>query len=70
MHTLYDRMDPSLRFPSPAPDVKIDREADFHDVACPLNYVKTRLLLEQMEKGQVLSVTQAGGRWQVIVRKS
>jgi sulfite reductase (ferredoxin) len=72
VQTLYDRMDPSLRFPSSAqagaqppqgspaspsePSIKIDREADFHGVACPLNYVKTKLLLEQMEKGQVLSV--------------
>ena len=24
---------------------KIDLEADFHDVACPLNYVKIKLLL-------------------------
>ena len=110
VQTLYDRMGPSLRFPptaqagaqppqsSPvftsASDVKIDRNADFHGVACPLNYVKTKLLLEQMEKGQVLSVLlnqeglrnvpasverdghavlsvkQAGDRWQVIVRKS
>ena len=110
VQTLYDHMDPSLRFPppaqtgaqppqgspaaSPAPEVKIDREADFHGVACPLNYVKTKLLLEQMKKGQVLSVLlnqegvrnvpasverdghtvlsvkQAGDRWQVIVRKS
>ena len=34
----------------------IDFEADFHGVACPLNYVKTKLLLEQMKSGQVLSV--------------
>jgi len=37
-------------------ELKIDREADFHDVACPLNYVKTKLLLEQMKSGQVLAV--------------
>lgn len=66
---LYDNMDPSLRFrpvtetveppegePSGAPEVPVDREADFRGVTCPLNYVKTKLLLEQMESGQVLSV--------------
>ncbi len=65
---LYDNMDPSLRFkpaqlekeaesePEPAPPAKADREADFRGVVCPLNYVKTKLLLEQMTSGQVLSV--------------
>jgi len=63
---LYDTMDPSLRF-KPAqlekePEselestAKADREADFRGVVCPLNYVKTKLLLEQMTSGQVLSV--------------
>ena len=37
-------------------DITIDREADFHGVTCPLNYVKTKLLLGQMSTGQVLSV--------------
>ena len=36
--------------------VSADREADFRGVACPLNYVKTKLLLEQMSSGEVLSV--------------
>lgn len=36
--------------------VEIDREADFRGVVCPLNYVKTKLVLGQMESGQVLSV--------------
>jgi len=61
---LYDNMDPSLRFrpvgskqPSNTNRTpEIDREADFGGVACPLNYVKTKLLLEQMASGQVLSV--------------
>jgi sulfite reductase (ferredoxin) len=45
-------------------DGKIDREADFRGVVCPLNYVKTKLLLGQMKKGQVLSVLldEAGGK--------
>ena len=42
--------------PASPEGLSIDREADFHGVACPLNYVKTKLLLEQMENGQVLSV--------------
>jgi len=37
-------------------DVVVDREADLRGVACPLNYVKTKLLLEQMDSGQVLSI--------------
>jgi len=63
---LYDNMDPSLRFQpaqlekepkaESAPAAKADREADFRGVVCPLNYVKTKLLLEQMASGQVLSV--------------
>jgi len=65
---LYDNMDESLRFRPAVPastsrretaryaDIEVDREADFRGVACPLNYVKTKLLLEQMSKGQVLSV--------------
>ena len=31
-------------------------EADFRGVVCPLNYVKTKLLLDKMEKGQILSI--------------
>ena len=68
VQNLYDNMDESLRFRPPAPpsasrqetpgaeSMKIDREADFRGVTCPLNYVKTKLLVEQMSKGQVLSV--------------
>ena len=35
---------------------KIDHKADFHNVVCPLNYVKTKLLLEQMKSDQILEV--------------
>ena len=38
------------------PEISADREEDFHAVACPLNYVKTKLILDSMEPGQVLSV--------------
>ena len=67
---LYDGMDSSLRFrqaagrsapaperrPASAAEVGVDREADFRGVVCPLNYVKTKLVLDQMTGGQVLSV--------------
>jgi len=45
-------------------EVAVDREADFRGVVCPLNYVKTKLLLEQMSSGQVLSILldEDGGR--------
>ena len=67
---LYDDMDPSLRFTRRAEpekgeaggegEVKADREADFRGVACPLNYVKTKLLLERMGSGEVLSILLDG----------
>lgn len=65
---LYDNMDQSLRFQPVArkkttetktaisPEINIDREADFTNTACPLNYVKTKILLEQIAEGQVISV--------------
>jgi len=63
---LYESLDQSLRFVQspPAPQAggdcdrlpKADREVDFHAVACPLNFVKTKLLLAGMSSGQVLSV--------------
>lgn len=67
--TLYENMDASLRFTSEdepgegqtnvrAPDeaVTADVSHDFRGVVCPLNYVKTKLALEQMNADQVLSV--------------
>ena len=76
VQNLYDNMDQSLRFqPAVAEgasqsealssvETAVDREADFRGVACPLNYVKTKLLLEQMASGQVLSILldEEGGR--------
>jgi len=62
---LYDNMDSSLRFPAraareepdPAPEeIKADSFYDFRGVVCPLNYVKTKLALEQMKVGQVLEI--------------
>lgn len=65
--TLYDNMDSSLRFSIPEPmngptqpstsaEITVDTFKDFRGVVCPLNYVKTKLALEQMESGQVLAV--------------
>ena len=65
---LYGSMDQSLRFrptvqqdepgprAAPAQQAEIAGEANFHGVACPLNYVKAKLMLEQVQSGQVISV--------------
>jgi len=67
---LYDNMDASLKFaaatetekdqPAAAEpagaEVAADTSKDFRGVACPLNYVKTKLALEQMSGGEVLSI--------------
>ncbi len=37
-------------------EAKIDARLDLEGVACPLNFVKTKLKLEEMEKGDVLEV--------------
>ncbi len=49
---------------SSKPDVAVDKEVDYRGVVCPLNYVKTKLVLEQMASGQVLSILldEEGGR--------
>ena len=36
--------------------VPAEREADFRGVICPLNYVKTKMVLTSMKNGEVLSV--------------
>lgn len=65
---LYASMDASLRFkpvaltlPTVAPvertaETPTDRQADFRGVICPLNYVKTKMLLDRMRAGETLSV--------------
>ncbi len=74
--TLYENMDASLRFKSPASEPPrsdekaaerspvASREADFRGVVCPLNYVRTKMLLDGMASGAVLSVVldEAGAR--------
>ncbi len=37
-------------------DVKEDKSIDLRGVVCPMNFVKTKLKLEEMETGQVLEV--------------
>ncbi len=37
-------------------DVKSDDTLDLRGVLCPMNFVKTKLHLEEMEEGQVLEV--------------
>ncbi|NBV42275.1 sulfurtransferase TusA family protein [bacterium] len=65
MVKLYKSMDDSLRFPtdqvkkaaSSEPAAAPDRTVkDFRGVACPLNFVKTRLALDTIQSGQVLEV--------------
>ena len=64
---LYDTMDPSLRFSVPktsaeppssdaSAELPADVSHDFRGVVCPLNYVKTKLALGQIEPGQTLLV--------------
>ena len=40
-----------------SPDMKVD----LRGVVCPLNFVKTKLMLEEMESGQLLEVILDGG---------
>ena len=42
--------------PPPTGTSPANREADFRGVVCPLNYVKTKLLLGGMKNGSVLSI--------------
>ena len=64
VNELYDNMDDSLRFKSPAGEVIVEEindaasvlTKDFRGVACPMNFVKTKLVLESMSKGDRLTV--------------
>ncbi len=60
---LYASMDNSLRFPAEASIVcssaatsVVDREKDFRGVACPSNFVKLKLNLAKMQKGERIRV--------------
>ena len=57
----YDQMDANLKLkkkaqPGEAMTIKSDVFLDLSGVACPMNFVKTKLRLEDMEAGQVLHV--------------
>ncbi|MDA1353558.1 MAG: sulfurtransferase TusA family protein [bacterium] len=110
MTALYESMDDSLRFKTKDGDVINEIEAaeeessatpkssiiekDFRGVPCPMNFVKTKLVLEAMKSGEflrimlddgepiqnvpnsvkleghkVLSQTQLGAFWEVLIEK-
>ena len=77
IQSLYDGMDASLRFqtvaeepattgtaPPEEPMATPDKEVDFRGLVCPLNYVKTKMVLDQLPEGKLLSVLldEAGSR--------
>lgn len=37
-------------------EIKIEEELDLRGVVCPYNFVKTKLKLEEMDSGKILSV--------------
>jgi tRNA 2-thiouridine synthesizing protein A len=51
-------------------EAKIDQTIDLRGVSCPLNYVKTKLRLEEMEAGEVLEVLLDDGEPIVNVPRS
>ncbi|MGE5609014.1 MAG: sulfurtransferase TusA family protein, partial [Bacillota bacterium] len=64
---IYEGMGPSLRVAAPAcgitpmpkptsTDIAADLAVDYRGVSCPLNYVKTKMALAKIKRGQVLSV--------------
>ncbi len=64
---LYQNMDDSLRFkpkaeanPENAPKSALT-EKDFRGVACPMNFVKTKLVLETLNSGDQLQITLDDG---------
>ena len=62
-------MDDSLRFKSAAPATSTQEEEptlekiekDFRGVQCPMNFVKTKLVLETMSSGQELLISLDDG---------
>ncbi len=51
-------------------EIKTDEKIDLRGVSCPLNYVRTKLKLEEMEAGQVLEVFLDDGESIVNVPRS
>ena len=63
VNELYDNMDDSLRFKNKSGEVIIEasestdvQTKDFRGVACPMNFVKTKLVLETLSAGDQLKV--------------
>ncbi len=63
VNELYDNMDDSLRFKNKSGEVIIEsvetkeiQTKDFRGVACPMNFVKTKLVLETISSGDELKV--------------
>lgn len=50
--------------------IKVDQNIDLRGVGCPLNYVKTKLKLEEMEVGKVLEVLLDDGESIINVPRS
>ena len=62
---LYDSMDDSLQFKvklaepkpqEPVTEVQEKRFKDFRGVACPMNFVKTKIELAHMQSGELLEI--------------
>lgn len=60
---LYNKMDNSLRFPeymeperNQEKNIQKDEIKDFRGIPCPLNLAKTKIALEQVNKGQILGI--------------
>lgn len=51
-------------------EIKIDQHLDLRGVRCPLNYVKTKLKLEELATGQVLEILLSDGEPIVNVPRS
>ncbi len=60
----YDQMDASLKLRKKAEEPMAEKSGlllDLSGVACPMNFVKTKLQLEEMDAGQILHVILDGG---------
>ena len=41
--------------------MQVDKKIDLRGIECPLNFVKTKIQLDEMEKGQILEVLLDSG---------
>ena len=42
-------------------DIKFDDTVDITDVVCPVTFVKTKVALEELDEGQILSIRMNDG---------